>query len=316
MEQTIPDLRELEPPTISVLIPAYNAGGFLHRAVRSAIKQTRAPLEILIVDDASTDDTFAVANELAADDSRVRVFKLPQNSGPAAARNAGLNAARGDWIAPLDADDAFVPSRLETLAQAHAGKSTDIVLDNFLWFDVAGAAAVSAGLPVSDTIECVDLYDFVEHARPGEADWALLKPMFRRAFLDAHRLRYPEFSRHGEDFLLMFHALHAGAHCLLLRTPGYIYTMRDSGMSRTTINYKRMVRDTVDLLNDPSVRRDFRLSKLLRRRVAAINRWSTEFQVREAKKKKHYLQIALLLMNDPGFIIRAMTLLSRKIMRR
>ena len=80
-------------PTVSVLIAAYNASRFLRRAVQSALAQTLAPLEVLIVDDASTDDTRVVANALAAEDSRVRILTLPVNSGPAAARNVGLNAA-------------------------------------------------------------------------------------------------------------------------------------------------------------------------------------------------------------------------------
>ena len=216
-------------PTVSVLIAAYNASGFLHRAVRSALAQTRAPLEVLIIDDASTDDTLAVANTLAAEDLRVRVLTLPVNSGPAASRNAGLNAAQGDWVAVLDADDAYLPSRLETLVSALAEMDVDIVLDNFLFFDAASGASISTALQPGKAIEFINLYDFLEHAqtRDDQVDWGLLKPMFRREFLNMHSLRYPEFSRHGEDFLLMFWALHAGADCMLVRNPGYLYSTRD-----------------------------------------------------------------------------------------
>src|ERR1700730_12982672 len=87
-------LNKPEPPggadkmLISVLIPAYNAGPFLRRAVQSALPQTLAPLEVLIVNDASTDNTLDIAKALACEDARVRVISLPTNVGPAAARNA------------------------------------------------------------------------------------------------------------------------------------------------------------------------------------------------------------------------------------
>lgn len=320
MEGSGLDLLNCQQPTVSVLIPAYNAGAFLRRAVRSALVQTREPLEVLIVDDASTDDTLAVANELAAEDSRVRVLTLPFNSGPAAARNVGLDAAQGDWVAVLDADDAFTLSRIEMFVSAQARKSIDIVLDNFLFFDADRGSATSAGLRIDEGIESINIYNFVEHARPyaDEADWGLLQPVFRKEFLDTHGLRYPEFSRHGEDFLLMFQALHAGARCILVRTPGYLYTTRYSGMTRTTINYGMMIKHTVDLLDDPTVEADVRLCRLLRQRIVDLKRWSkrwaTESRLREAKEKRNYTQIAFLALTDISVAVRAVKFLSRKIM--
>jgi succinoglycan biosynthesis protein ExoO len=287
-------------PTVSVLIAAYNASTFLHRAVRSALAQTYAPLEILIIDDASTDNTLAIANALTADDSRVRVLTLPFNSGPAAARNAGLNAARGDWIAILDADDAYTPSRLEALTSAQNGKHIDIVFDNFFFFDATRGIVESTALPAGDAIEPIDVYDFVEHARPyaGQTDWGLLKPMFRRAFLEAHSLRYPEFSRHGEDFLFMCRALHAGGRCLLVHTPGYLYSTRSSGMSRTTIDHGLMIEHIKTLLNDPSVRADVRLSRLVSQCITDQKRLHAELQLWDAKEKKDYRRLALLLVTN------------------
>jgi succinoglycan biosynthesis protein ExoO len=282
--------------TVSILIAAYNAGPFLHRAVQSALAQTWRPFEILIVDDASTDNTLFVANALAAADPCIRVLTLPVNSGPAAARNAGLNAARGEWVAVLDADDAYVPTRLETLASVLSENNLDIALDNFLFFDAGRGVGTSAALPPSDTIEPVDIYKFVDHAHPyGEhADWGLLKPIFRREFLAAHRLRYPESSRHGEDFLLMFLALHAGARCVLVYCPGYLYTTRDSGMSRTPIDYKSMIEHMSDLCDARAVRSDIRLSRLLQQCIVHNKKWLAECQLRTAKEKREYLRAALL----------------------
>jgi succinoglycan biosynthesis protein ExoO len=75
--------------------------------------QTDPRVEVLVIDDASTDDTVAIATEIARQDGRVHVLRNRVNSGPAAARNKGLRQARGDWIALLDADDMLLPHRLD-----------------------------------------------------------------------------------------------------------------------------------------------------------------------------------------------------------
>src|SRR4051794_38179328 len=100
---------------ISVITAAYNCSNHIERAVDSVRQQSIADWEMLIIDDASTDDTFEVAKRLAARDQRIKVWRQEVNSGPSAARNRGIEAARGEWITILDADDAFRPLRLERL---------------------------------------------------------------------------------------------------------------------------------------------------------------------------------------------------------
>jgi glycosyltransferase involved in cell wall biosynthesis len=95
-------------PTVSVLIPAYNAATHLVRAVESALAQTHAPLEILIIDDGSRDRTPEIA---AGFGPPVRLIRK-ENGGPASARNLGAAEARGDWLALLDADDWWFPDKL------------------------------------------------------------------------------------------------------------------------------------------------------------------------------------------------------------
>ncbi len=100
-----------EPGLVSVVIAAYNAARWLDRTLHSARRQTYSRLEILVVDDGSTDATPAVVAAHCQDDPRVRLFGI-SNSGVGAARNHGIAEARGEWIAPLDADDCWHPEKI------------------------------------------------------------------------------------------------------------------------------------------------------------------------------------------------------------
>ncbi|MGF7213252.1 glycosyltransferase involved in cell wall biosynthesis [Skermanella aerolata] len=100
-----------EHELVSVIIPAYNAERFLPATLRSAQFQTYPNLEILIVDDGSTDGTTGLADAAASADRRIRVLRR-SNAGVAAARNAGIEVARGRFIAPLDADDLWHPEKI------------------------------------------------------------------------------------------------------------------------------------------------------------------------------------------------------------
>ncbi|MBL7951199.1 MAG: glycosyltransferase family 2 protein [Flavobacteriales bacterium] len=104
-------------PLISVIIPAYNAAPFLLEATRSVLEQTHTDLELIVVNDGSTDETSALARR--THDQRVRVIDQP-NGGVSSARNAGLGTAEGEYIAFLDADDAMEPTALqEKLERLH-----------------------------------------------------------------------------------------------------------------------------------------------------------------------------------------------------
>lgn len=101
-----------ETGTVSVIIPAYNASRTLDETLRSVIAQTHDDLEIVIVDDGSTDETPEIAETYAATDGRIRLLRQA-NAGVAAARNAGIAASSGAYIAPLDADDLWHPAKIE-----------------------------------------------------------------------------------------------------------------------------------------------------------------------------------------------------------
>ena len=95
----------------SVVIPVYNRRQWVGRAIRSVLQQTCRDLEVLVVDDASEDDTAAFVQSEFGD--AVHLIKLPHNGGVSAARNRGIEKARGEWLAFLDSDDEWLPHKLE-----------------------------------------------------------------------------------------------------------------------------------------------------------------------------------------------------------
>lgn len=104
-------------PLVSVIVPAFNAAAFIERTLDSVLSQTHRHLEILVVDDGSVDATARIVEATAATDARVQLLRR-ENYGVAAARNAALAEARGEYIAPIDADDLWYPTKIEKQVQA------------------------------------------------------------------------------------------------------------------------------------------------------------------------------------------------------
>lgn len=98
---------------VSIVMPTYNCAGFIAESIESAIAQTYPNWELIIIDDQSTDDTEERVREFSARDPRVRYSRLEKNSGAAVARTRGMEAAQGRYIAFLDSDDLWHPTKLE-----------------------------------------------------------------------------------------------------------------------------------------------------------------------------------------------------------
>lgn len=130
----------MSAPAVSVIIPAYNAAGFVRRAVDSVLAQTCADFELLVVDDGSTDGTRDV---LASYGAKLRVLAQP-NGGPAAARNHGLRYAQGDYVAFLDADDHWLPQKLERQLQLMSARP------DVGFCSTATSVVTEAGAPAGD----------------------------------------------------------------------------------------------------------------------------------------------------------------------
>ncbi|MDQ6469961.1 glycosyltransferase family 2 protein [Flavobacterium sp. LHD-80] len=102
---------------VSILIPTYNTEKFIRETLQSVQNQSYSNWEMILVDDASTDQTVAIIEEFAQDDNRIKLFKLEKNSGNGFARNIALEKASGKYIAYLDADDLWFPEKLEKQIQ-------------------------------------------------------------------------------------------------------------------------------------------------------------------------------------------------------
>jgi succinoglycan biosynthesis protein ExoO len=220
-------------PDVSFVIAAYNAEETLARAIDSALAQIGVTLEVIIVDDCSTDGTRAIAE--AHPDPRVRLIAQTVNGGPAAARNAGLAAACGRWIAILDSDDTIYPVRLLTMLERAEAAGAQIVVDNLdvIPFDRGAPYAMFSKQELRRR-GMMTLADFIGSNVIFQStfNFGYMKPIFERAFLLQHGLRFDETLRVGEDYLLLASALASGARCAIVPEIGYVYHLRQGSISR------------------------------------------------------------------------------------
>ncbi len=123
-----PDQFASGQPLVSVIIPAYNAEAFILHTLNSVISQTYKNIEVIVVDDGSHDKTAQIVESIMQRDDRVTLLQQP-NSGVSAARNKAIEKSRGEYIAPIDADDIWYPQSIEKQVQCmlHAGPSTGVV---------------------------------------------------------------------------------------------------------------------------------------------------------------------------------------------
>jgi glycosyltransferase involved in cell wall biosynthesis len=117
-----------EAPRLSILVPTWNAEATVERALDSVLAEHTIPLELIVVDDASTDGTADIVTAVAERDPRVALVRLRANGGVSAARNRALAMVRGDWVAFLDADDLLLPGALEALMDPTRDPGVKVVI--------------------------------------------------------------------------------------------------------------------------------------------------------------------------------------------
>jgi succinoglycan biosynthesis protein ExoO len=215
-------------PVVSVITANFDGAAHLPAAIGSVLGQTLGALELIVVDDRSSDESAAIVATAADTDSRVRLLEQDRNAGPGAARNRAIAAARGRFVAILDSDDLMAPDRLRRLVARAEADDADIVADNLLAFE--DGADPQAGQPFLDprwfaAPRWISLSEVIRSSRmyarrPG---LGYLKPLIRTAPLRAAGVRYDERLRIGEDYDFLLRLLAKGLRLRLEPHAGYRY---------------------------------------------------------------------------------------------
>ncbi len=217
---------------VSVIMANFCGGPFLAAAINSVLTQTHRRLELIVVDDASTDDSAAILYRLAQTDDRLRIVLLDTNGGAATARNCALDMALGDWIAIVDSDDILHPSRIKWLLSAAQDVGSNMVADDLVPFGAAGAKPRSLlqqlGIDAPLTVDAAALVRSDTGPR-GVGSLGYLKPMVKRARIGD--LRYDTRLLIGEDFDFYLRLLLNGPPMHVLPLPFYLYRRHSASLS-------------------------------------------------------------------------------------
>ncbi len=218
---------------ISVIIPAFNAERHLEEAIQSVLGQSFPNLEIIVINDDSSDRTGRILEDLSRKHDRILTIDNDRNRGAAFSRNVGIEAAGGDWVALLDADDWWDERRLALLLETAETHSADIVADNLYFVDGRSSTSWRTLFPrkkFSETLISVD--DYLKNDMPGVyGTWGVLKPMFKKSFLVRDNIRYREdlLVRHDNAFYL--ECFYRKPTFLLLSEPLYYYRIHRQSIS-------------------------------------------------------------------------------------
>jgi len=270
---------------ISVIIPVYNASAHLEVALKSALSQSDVTLEVLALDDGSTDASAEILARCAAADRRLSVVRQASNAGQGAARNRGLELATGEYVYFMDADDALAePDALVRLAEVMDRDRLDV-----LFFDAI--TKVDAGLAVPDSVvraaDYIRTHDYSGVHTGRELFAKFLKNreycvspclmMLRRSFVEERHLRFPESRIFYEDNIFMTRVLLAAERAS--HRPWQLYVRKvhagTTVTSRPTLRHLRgylaCYRDVCQLLRDGAWDRWTRLALADRRAVYKLH---------------------------------------------
>jgi len=214
---------------VSVIIPAYNTEQYIAKAIESALAQTLTNIEVIVVDDCSTDNTVEIVERFK--DERLKLLLNSENMGAGGARNRAIEAAQGKWIAVLDSDDWYAPQRLEVLVNLAEEKNVDLIADDSYLIEDGVSTPWSTIIRESGTkvtsIQQFEAADFILTDIEGKPGLRLgfTKPLFRRDFLINNHIRYEKI-KITQDFWFDVQCFVHGAKFFLVPEPYYFYRAR------------------------------------------------------------------------------------------
>lgn len=211
----------METKKVSIVVPIYNVKDYIHRCIDSLIVQTYRNLEIILVDDGSSDGSGTICDEYMIRDSRVRtIHKI--NGGVSAARQTGLNEATGEYVAFADPDDYMEPNMIELMLGKALETGADVVTCDF--YNNSSVQSVSYQ---SDK-------DLLHKLIGNQVTLACWNTFFFRNFLVKHSIGFsPDWLSNSEDKLFNVRALVAGAHYAHVGKPLYRYINRPGSIMNT-----------------------------------------------------------------------------------
>ncbi|WP_168735835.1 glycosyltransferase family 2 protein [Cohnella fermenti] len=236
-------------PTVSVIMAAYQAEAYIEQAVQSVLAQSYSDLELLVIDDGSSDRTSRIV--AAWNHPQVRLYTLQGNRGPSYCRNYGIGKAAGRWIAVLDADDWWHHDRLRRLIEFAERFRADIVCDDLFLIRDGEASPWSTYLKTRvPMIGEVPDGARVDAQRMIQDDFGYLKPMVSAEFLRKRGIAYKEDLRYGEDFRFVLECLLQGASMRITEQALYYYRIRDNSLSSdVAVPVQAQIRSTEELMH-------------------------------------------------------------------
>ena len=213
--------------TISVMVPAYNACSTIEACIKSIQEQDVPELEIIVVDDGSTDGTAELVSKIAMADSRVHLVQQA-NGGVGRARNTGLAYMQGDWFCFVDADDALLPGALKTLYEKAKAVDADFVCASYELVKADDGRRRLMALPARDSMSREEAHRFfLTTALNYSQPWGKL---YRRELFEG--VHYP-VDRLYEDISVMPQLLERAHSICIMDTPVYSYRQTTESISQT-----------------------------------------------------------------------------------
>ena len=227
-------------PTVSIIVPVYNAEKTLERCVDSILNQTYQDFELFLVDDGSSDGSGVLCDAYARQDSRVRAFHQ-ENAGVSAARNLALDRAAGEYLQFLDSDDWITPDATSSLVRAAREHQCDLVIADF--YRVCGERVSHKG-DIDDPVVLTQ-EEYAAHMMENPADFyygVLWNKLYRRDIVEAHHLRMdPEISW-CEDFMFNLEYIRYARRFYALQVPIYYYVKTKGSLASQSLSIGKTVR--------------------------------------------------------------------------
>lgn len=228
---------------ISVIVPVYNSIDCLERCVKSICAQTYADLEILLIDDGSTDGSDRLCESLALEDYRIRAYHK-KNGGASSARNIGIKLSTGEYLGFVDSDDYIEPDMYELMTAAMRTNREPIVQISRDEMDETGMRLPDVCIPPAGEVFCT-AQDFIRDLLLHKGDCSFCTKLVRRSLFDNHR--FPE-GMLNEDFSLLIEMLQEIDGIIILPEQCYHVVCRKQSTtrSRTQDSFSRVFLDIVD----------------------------------------------------------------------